>query len=78
MGNGQQDDPPTVAEVLAALKVLAQDQGWQSAWALLPPGMVLLASWLEGVDGLGPELATEVAVVVAMHWQEGARNEKGV
>ena len=75
--DGQQD-PPTAAEVLAALKLLAQDQGWQAAWALLPAGMVLLISWLEGLDGLGPELATEVGVVVAMYWQGEARNEKGI
>lgn len=65
----RQDNPPTAAEVLAALKLLAQDRGWPAAWALLPPGMVLLIGWLEGVDGLGPELATEVGVVVAMYWQ---------
>lgn len=56
-------------EVLAALKWLAGVYGWDAAWALLPPGLRLLGSWLEGVDGLGPELAAEVTVKVALHWQ---------
>ena len=69
MGSGQQEIPPTAAEVLAALKLLARARGWDAAWALLPPGMALLIGWLEGLDGLGPELATEVEIAVAMCWQ---------
>jgi len=69
--DGGRDKAPTAGEVLAALKLLARDRGWNAAWALLPPGMALLASWLEGVDGLGPELATEVVVKVALCWREG-------
>jgi hypothetical protein len=69
MNGAGQDKPPTAPEVLAALKLLAQARGWDAAWTLLPPSMALLASWLEGLDGLGPELATEVVVKVALHWQ---------
>jgi len=78
MNGDQANKSPTAGEVLAALKLLAQAQGWDAAWALLPPGMQLLGSWLEtGVDGLGPELAAEVVVKVALCWQ-GGNNEKAI
>ena len=55
-----------VDQALIALKRCRACEGSERMWALVPPGVRFLALLLEELDGLGPELALEVALKLAL------------